>query len=178
MIRLSVMVLNVLNAINYDSFVDPWLFKSALLWLHSVQREDGSFSEHFNASTVGNSSVIASSFVLICLADVKHDDVVLYQLVSAIQRFLEQQIAIAVDVETIAPVAAALLVSHSHQWPAILERLDSVCSKLLDDYDSEEWLVATTYALTAYFHQNKPERYLNIVKQLVIAPWQTLESLV
>ena len=34
------------------------------------------------------------------------------------------------------------------------------------------------YALTAYFHQNRAERVLELVKNLVAAPWHTLDPLV
>lgn len=39
-------------------------------------------------------------------------------------------------------------------------------------------LSEVTYALTAYSHQNKPDKVLEIVRSLVSAPWQTLHPLV
>ena len=39
-------------------------------------------------------------------------------------------------------------------------------------------LSTLTYALMAYFHQNQPEKYLTLVKQLVEAPWHALLLLV
>jgi len=41
-----------------------------------------------------------------------------------------------------------------------------------------ECLNEMTYALTAYSHQNKPGKVLDMVRILVSAPWQTLHPLV
>lgn len=126
---------------------------------------------------------------------------VLFQVNSAAQRFLEQELATAHDMKTIVPIATAVLVSHSSIWPETMAKLDSVYDQLLDCYFNDrqgifaefvlfcykvvyiwrnfaECLNEMTYALTAYSHQNKPAKVLDMVRNLVAAPWQTLHPLV
>lgn len=125
----------------------------------------------------------------------------LFQVSSAAQRFLERELAVSHEMKTIVPIATAVLVSHSSSWPETLTKLDSVYDQLIDCYlndrkrndkkktrlieliilfpfEHTECLNEMTYALTAYSHQNKPGKVLDMVRILVSAPWQTLHPVV
>ena len=65
------MTLHVLSSIMSQSYTDPWLLKSAFLWLHSVQDSDGGFD------SLSDVRLVTTSFILTCLADVQHDDIVI-----------------------------------------------------------------------------------------------------
>lgn len=69
-LRLTALTINVLSAIKSQSYSDPTLIKSALLWMHGRQNEDGSFSP----CLVDRRNVTA--FIVSCLVDVQHDDIV------------------------------------------------------------------------------------------------------
>lgn len=56
-----------------------------------------------------------------------------------------------------------------------MARMDNIYDALLECTDCWSEM---TYALAAYFHQNRPEKVLEIVKSLVSAPWETLHPLV
>lgn len=177
--RLTAVTVQALDTIKLQSYVDPWLLRSAFEWLHSVQREDGSFACHANASV--RARISSTAFVLTCLSDIQHDDIVLYQLSSAAQRFMEKHLLSSNDdmASTVA-TSAAVLVSHSELWPTAVNKLDDVYDELLECYQTERpgCLNLMVYGLSAYFHQNQPDRYLYIVKELIVAPWSTLHSLV
>ena len=177
--RLTAVTIQALDTIKLQSYVDPWLLKSAFEWLHSVQHEDGSFACHVNASMPARIS--STAFVLTCLSDIQHDDIVLYQLSSAAQRFMEKRLLSSTDdMTSMVAISTAVLVSHSQLWPAAVSQLDDVYDELLQCYQLERpgCLNLMVYALAAYFHQNQPDRYLYIVKELIVAPWKTLHSLV
>ena len=57
---------------------------------------------------------------------------VLYQLISAAQRYLERELISANQVQSIVPMAAALLASRSTSWPLWLAKLDSVYDALFE----------------------------------------------
>lgn len=112
-----------------------------------------------------------------------------------------------VDVLVPAAAAVLTSHSDSH-WPPLLDQLDAVFHQVVQRYvdhspgvddtpslaDRNEniriflfdfcffstlaGLNALSCALAAYFHQNRPARYLAIVKQLVAAPWRSLPPLV
>lgn len=177
--RLTAVAIQALDTIKLQSYVDPWLLKSAFKWLHSVQHQDGSFACHANASVPARISTTA--FVLTCLSNIQHDDIVLYQVSSAAQRFMEKHLLSPTDdMASVVAISTSILVSHSQLWPAAINQLNDVYDELLQCYQLEHpgCLNLMVYGLAAYFHQNQPDRYLYIVKELIVAPWNTLHSLV
>ena len=54
------MTLHVLSSIMSQSYTDPWLLKSAFLWLHSVQDSDGGFD------SLSDARLVTTSFILTC----------------------------------------------------------------------------------------------------------------
>lgn len=50
--------------------------KSALTWMHGQQNEDGSFAIGGQDATV-DEKIHTTAFVLTCLSDVQHDDIVI-----------------------------------------------------------------------------------------------------
>lgn len=73
-IRLTALTVHALSSITLQRYSDPGLLKSALTWMHGQQTEDGSFADGANA-TLGE-RIDATAFVLTCLSDVQHDDIV------------------------------------------------------------------------------------------------------
>ncbi|XP_057381255.1 uncharacterized protein LOC130703811 [Daphnia carinata] len=176
-LRLTALTVHALSSITLQRYSDPGLLKSALTWMHGQQNEDGSFADGSNATV--SERIETTSFILTCLSDVQHDDIVLFQVSSAAQRFLERELAVNHEMKTIVPMATAILLSHSSSWPETLVKLDSVYDQLMACYstDRRECLNEMTYALTAYSHQNKAGKILEIARNLVSAPWNALHPL-
>lgn len=172
-VRLTALTVHAMSTIKSQSYSDPTLLKSALIWMHGQQNDDGSFSSSSSDDPADRRNV--TSFVLACLADVQHDDIVLYQLISAGQRYLERELAATNQVRAVVPMASAALLSNSASWPVWIKRLDGVYEALLDCQDCWSEM---TYALAAYFHQNRPERVLDLVRNLATAPWNAIHPLV
>ncbi|XP_046454359.1 C3 and PZP-like alpha-2-macroglobulin domain-containing protein 8 isoform X2 [Daphnia pulex] len=176
-LRLTALTVHALSSITLQRYSDPDLLKSVLTWMHGQQNDDGSFADGPNVTQ--RQRIETTAFILTCLSDVQHDDIVLFQVSSAAQRFLERELAASREMKTIVPIATAVLVSHSSAWPETLAKLDSVYDELIDCYlnDRKQCLNEMTYALTAYSHQNKPGKVLEMVRILVSAPWHILHPL-
>lgn len=155
--RLTALTIHALSSITLQRYSDPYLLKSALTWMHSQQIEDGSFADGSDATL--NERIETTSFILTCLSDVQHDDIVsmsfklitdvinidsnhfivqqvLFQVSSAAQRFLERELAANHEMKTVVPMATAILLSHSSAWPQTVLKLDSVYDQLMDCYSS------------------------------------------
>ena len=73
--RLTALTVHALSSITLQRYSDPGLLKSALTWMHSQQNEDGSFADSANNATLSE-KIDTTAFVLTCLSDVQHDDIV------------------------------------------------------------------------------------------------------
>lgn len=70
--RLTALAVHAISTVKAPSYSDPALLNSALLWMHGQQNDDGSFS---SGETDERN---ATCFILSCLADIQHDDIVGY----------------------------------------------------------------------------------------------------
>ena len=77
--RLTAVTVQVLSTIKLQTYLDALLLKSAFEWMHGVQREDGSFADS-PADESTASRISSTSFILVCLSDIQHDDIVINRL--------------------------------------------------------------------------------------------------
>ena len=73
---MTALTVHALSSITLQRYSDPGLLKSALTWMHGQQNEDGSFDDVIANSTSLNKRIGTTAFVLTCLSDVQHDDIV------------------------------------------------------------------------------------------------------
>lgn len=73
--RLTALTVHALSSITLQRYSDPGLLKSALTWMHGQQNEDGSFAQNGSNASV-TERIDTTAFVLTCLSDVQHDDIV------------------------------------------------------------------------------------------------------
>jgi hypothetical protein len=72
--RLTALTVHALSSITLQRYFDPDLLKSALTWMHGQQNDDGSFADGPNVTQ--SQRIETTAFILTCLSDVQHDDIV------------------------------------------------------------------------------------------------------